>query len=402
MATRGTKPWTSDDSWSWPSDRGRTTPPGWATAYDPRETAKWLLALFVAKGLVFAILLVWGPEIQNFIFEAFERRWPPEGHKVFLSRLGTWDAAHYLHLAEHGYKAGDPSCAFYPLWPAILRATGVAGTSWASAGACVLAFLAWASATWLLHGMLVPVLGRGGSRAVILIHNLVPSSIFFWLGYTESLFLLLAVVFFRGCGSRHWPTAALGAFLLPWCRPVGIFCLFPAFCVAWNRRADPRWWLPVAATLAGFGTYLAFMYASTGNPWEGFAAQKAYTNSPSLLHLLRPWELLTRLPDIRDWHNPTNSLLDRVLFVLCLGFLVRLRRIDGVLFAWSLPMLMVPAISNWYLSFGRFTTVVWPVWVAALAVADTMPRRAKYAYAGLCCVAQSLLWARYFAFAWAN
>ena len=34
----------------------------------------------------------------------------------------TWDAEHYLYLAEYGYDQEVRSCAFYPLWPMAIHA----------------------------------------------------------------------------------------------------------------------------------------------------------------------------------------------------------------------------------------------------------------------------------------
>ncbi|MFQ5577624.1 MAG: hypothetical protein ACE5G8_11645, partial [Anaerolineae bacterium] len=33
----------------------------------------------------------------------------------------TWDAQHYLYLADAGYKPDQPSNAFYPLFPLLIR-----------------------------------------------------------------------------------------------------------------------------------------------------------------------------------------------------------------------------------------------------------------------------------------
>ena len=43
-----------------------------------------------------------------------------EGSPNWQSRFATYDAAHYLYLAVHGYKKDDPSCAFYSLYPGLI------------------------------------------------------------------------------------------------------------------------------------------------------------------------------------------------------------------------------------------------------------------------------------------
>ena len=50
-------------------------------------------------------------------FERVFQKWPLEGEANLASYLAAWDGAHYLELAKLGYRPGDSSCAFYPLWP---------------------------------------------------------------------------------------------------------------------------------------------------------------------------------------------------------------------------------------------------------------------------------------------
>ena len=54
-------------------------------------------------------------------FERVFQKWPLEGEANLASYLAAWDGAHYLELAKLGYRPGDSSCAFYPLWPHLVR-----------------------------------------------------------------------------------------------------------------------------------------------------------------------------------------------------------------------------------------------------------------------------------------
>ncbi len=46
---------------------------------------------------------------------------PSQEPPTLLSAYQTWDAQHYLYLAAHGYHAGEPSNAFFPLLPFLIR-----------------------------------------------------------------------------------------------------------------------------------------------------------------------------------------------------------------------------------------------------------------------------------------
>ena len=74
------------------------------------------LCFFLFSLLVVALI----PMLDTQMFDR-AMRWPAEGKLTYQSRYATWDAAHYLHIAEQGYAPGSPSCAFYPLWPFLIR-----------------------------------------------------------------------------------------------------------------------------------------------------------------------------------------------------------------------------------------------------------------------------------------
>src|SRR5688572_22283219 len=79
------------------------------------------LLTFKAAFFVVALIMIQFFSIWNEGDFAKVRHWPFEGKSTLASRFATWDAAHYLYLAENGYRVGDLSCAFYPLWPALIK-----------------------------------------------------------------------------------------------------------------------------------------------------------------------------------------------------------------------------------------------------------------------------------------
>src|ERR1051325_8523931 len=70
-----------------------------------------IAALIIAHKLVLAILLLLLPTLFPAMFKSSPR----------ASWFSTWDTQFYLEIVDHGYAKGDPNCAFYPLWPAIIR-----------------------------------------------------------------------------------------------------------------------------------------------------------------------------------------------------------------------------------------------------------------------------------------
>ena len=88
----------------------------------PSRTLLWVL---IAWKTVYVALLLFvlqlAPNFDRKKFNVVNACWPREGGPIFASHFATWDSAHYLYLSEAGYKRHVPSCAFYPLWPLLVR-----------------------------------------------------------------------------------------------------------------------------------------------------------------------------------------------------------------------------------------------------------------------------------------
>ncbi len=343
----------------------------------------------------------WG-DLDSEKFYAVNARWPLEGPPVFASHFATWDAAHYLYLSEVGYHRGVPSCAFYPLWPLLVRWTApVFGGSHVVAGMVLSNVCSWLA--WLLFYQMTRA--RWGPRAAgwALVFLIVfPGSLFFQFNYTESLFLLLVLGLWWGLERRRYEVAWVCAGLLPLTRAVGVFAVLPigwhALSVAspgwWRRWVSPQrrgdaeeaggsaaasssshcglrvadcglaraWWL-LAAPLLGWGVYLALMAYWTGNPFEGFAAQK-YWGVHSIGNLWNVPKFVIGFFTPTAWHEFTGSLLDRCLFLVLLWCLPVLWRLDKGLLVWAYVLGILPAMSGTFTSYTRFAACVFPMFIA--------------------------------------
>ncbi len=167
---------------------------------------------------------------------------------------------------------------FYPLFPWLIR------------------LVAYISGNYLVAGLIVS--GIAGISAAILLRRLVqidhsssvamrsvwfflifPTAYFFHVGYSESLFLALAL----GCilaarVERWWLAGLLGAFCCM-TRAAGVV-LIPTLAVeaaqqyCASHRSDRRW-LWIAIVPAGFAVYLLINWHVSGNPFSFLQTRKA-------------------------------------------------------------------------------------------------------------------------------
>lgn len=345
----------------------------------------WRL-LFLLLPALFAVLQV-APYSSGNYFANFHGA--VEKVPTFATRWATWDAQHYLFIAEHGYIAGHVSGAFWPLWPLVLRlavhATGGPALGVALALANLLAFGAAIGLWHLVRARSTEGDFRTADWTVAFLLAF-PSAFFLALPYSEALFLALAIALFRALDHRRHGWAVLAAFALPLARPVGVFILLPL--IYYARRALRRPDAPqegaagraglallLLAPLAGTAAYFATHLLSTGEVLGAFAVRGRFVSGQSLGQLLDLPGFLRAAVAVDALHSVTGSLLDRVLFLLALAALPWVYRRDRMLFWYALPMTLVPALSLRFMAFTRFALVLFPVFWAGAATL-LAPRRA--------------------------
>ena len=251
-----------------------------------------------------------------------------------------WDVLSYMSVAQSGYVNAHDT-AFFPLWPLVIHGgaifLGASTTAYYVAG-IVLANLFFYLALVLFYALLHDEFETTVARNALYYLAFYPYALFFFAGYTESLFLLLclAVFFFLQRGKAlDWWLAGLCGFLAALTRSPGIVLTIPFVIVFLQRhwfdgnRTRSNWrqklaaLAPIVLIPLGVVCYMLFLGYTKGNPllfsteeatswnrhlsapWTGifFALQGLFVSSP--LRILNVLDLaFTLLP----------------LFVLLIGF----------------------------------------------------------------------------------
>jgi len=278
-----------------------------------------------------------------------------------LRSLVSYDASWYLELVVHGYSPGRESSAFYPAWPLLLKGLGCDQGRWSPLVATGCSALLWAAGVGILFRWCSASFSRETAWSVVLANLLLPSSMTFWIGFTESLFFFLyACLLAFSAATRPW-LAWGSAFVLSLTRPVGIFLLIlPAIdgLLGVRRRFSVGC---VLAFLAGWMVYFGVMWACLGHPLAGWEAQKLHVNQPSLRYVADLPKFLGSFVHVTSLHDPTGSFVDRLMFVGAFWGVVRLWRWKPAWCLATLAMLLIPAMTNQFLSFSRFTVVAIPL-----------------------------------------
>lgn len=305
----------------------------------------------------------------------------PTGEKISLfTSFKTWDAQHYLYLAQNGYQRNSISNAFYPLYPLLITAgTYVTGNSLIAALLIsnVLSFFA----IIFFYRFVIILFNEKIAFVSTLFLLSFPTAFYFNLIYTESLFLFLTLLFFILLYQKKYFKASLISLLIPLVRVVGFFVVLPFLIklitdktMSATRFTIPTFNNPISFKLnyqyifllfpvVGFLIYLLFMHVATGDGLAGIKAGENFVGGYSIGHLLNPTDIIKNffVPHL-SLHNYNQSLIDRSFFVfylLLLPFIYKF--LPKPLFYYSLIGL-TPFLGS-FMGYSRYIFAVFPLFI---------------------------------------
>ncbi len=208
--------------------------------------------------------------------------WATHRHLRLADRLSNYDGIWYARIAAHGYDHGhgQSDLAFFPAWPALIRATGWTTTLGYRYAGILVAAVAGLAAAWGLYALGAHLYGQRAGVMLVLVWGLVPWSVVESMAYPEALFTALAAWALWALLTRRWLTAALLTLAAGLTRPTAwtlIAVVGVAAIVAIVRREDG--WRPYVTLLvapAGWVGYLAWVAGRTGRLDGWLRIQRAW------------------------------------------------------------------------------------------------------------------------------
>jgi hypothetical protein len=251
------------------------------------KEASWIFGLSRLIILVVSCLGVTLLHIQEFFSTVrYIVLKPCSSHlSCFLLSWWRWDVIHYVEIAYLGYAHHKPLSAFFPLFPLVIRGLGMlfGGSIMADyAAGILLANGCFYGVLVLFYYLVSKDYGQTVARYALIYLAFDPYGIFFFVGYTESLFLLLSLAVFillRRGRVLDWWLAGLCGCLAALTRPTGIVLLVPflVFFVQrfgigtiftrenWRQKLNAVF--AMALVPAGLLIYMGYLWIIFGNPW---------------------------------------------------------------------------------------------------------------------------------------
>lgn len=326
-------------------------------AFLPREdwiVIGWVLAI---KALLFLIGVKSYPMLWD--------KYAPTPYRWF-ALWDQWDFGYYQKIAEFGYEARDGSLAFYPLFPYLLRLVAYISGSYVAAG-LIVSGIASVAAAVLLRRLVQLDYDSGVAMRSVWFFLIFPTAYFLHVGYSESLFLALALASVLAARVDRWGLAGLlGAFC--WLTRGAGAILVPTLAVeatqkySTNRRWNPRW-LWIALVPAGFAVYLLVNWRVTGDALAFLQTRKVSFEQSFAFPWAGIWKMVRA-----QYPTPNEAEMVGVqeLAFLVLGLIctiiswIKLRPMYA---AWMTGNWILFTSVNYFRSIPRYTLTMFPIFI---------------------------------------
>ncbi|MET7697537.1 hypothetical protein [Streptomyces sp. NPDC005485] len=222
------------------------------------------------------------------------------GHRP-LALLGrSWDSLWYLGIATHGYGRTlyfrptviHSDLAFFPLYPALVRAVTTLTPLGGGAAGLLVSWCAAAAAACGMYAIGARLYGRAVGTTLVLLWGLLPHSVVLSMAYTEPVLTACAAWSLYAVLSERWLWAGTLAALAGLSRPNGFAVAAAVLAAAayevWKRRGRKvphSLWTGAALAPLGWGGYVLWVGRRKGDPLGGyFTVQRLWGSRFDLGH----------------------------------------------------------------------------------------------------------------------
>jgi len=292
----------------------------------------------------------------------------PDLKERFDRSVSNADAGWYLRIARDGYErqpfeaTQQHNWAFLPVFPLVYRfAMKLTGEN--AVTGVLLSTLIFLLALMQLY-QLVREFGYEPGDAARSIFYLAafPTSYFFSLPVTESLFLLLSVCCFLAAKRDKWWLAGIYGGIAASTRVAGLYMLPALALLYWEQqRSLNHRALALLLIPAGMVPYILFLHRITGDGFAFLKVQAAWGHRIGFF-LLPLWECLKN-PTLLSfrWNFYFLNFLAAMLAMICSG--VMFKRKQWSLGVYTTLSIIIPLSGMSLQSVARYTMLAFPIFI---------------------------------------
>ena len=248
----------------------------WGSAVGERfaHGARWVARTLTAEDR--RALGLWGGAHLALAVIAWMSTWMGGQRSIYNDLVGTygqWDAGWFQGIAAHGYFSGHTltpdAFAFWPGQAVAVALVHLPVRNWVVSELLV---------SLIAGSAAVVSVGRAGGTRAVLYLLAAPAAAYLMVGYSEALFLALALPAWTAAQRRDWPLAALLAACAGLVRIDGLYLIAGMLVMALTsepgRRIRAMTWMSVG--LLGPLLYEVYLWVGTGSWTAYMAANRAW------------------------------------------------------------------------------------------------------------------------------
>ncbi len=308
-----------------------------------------------------------------------------------------YDVFSYIDIAMHGY-VNARATAFFPLFPFLLRVPGAllggSVVDYYIAG-IVLSNVFFFVALIVLYLLVEDRFDASVARTALFYTAFAPYALFFFVGYTEALFLMLCLLtffFLNQAVQRQsilsWWLAGLCGFVTVLSRSQGLLLVIPYLVVYVQHFFLPRtfsnskWsekvlaFVPIALIPLGLATYMFYLWQTKGDPWLFSESQTLYWGRLPLTSPLVTIGYVIKALSIPTSFQVLNVINLVSLLIPIFGLIIGWKRIPLHYTLFALALILFATLyplgkANALTSVPRFMLVVFPAIIVFASIKNT-------------------------------
>lgn len=304
-----------------------------------------------------------------------------------------WDSGWYFSIANRGYYFNGfdvPSnVVFFPLYPLLMKVIGTLILNQYLIAGIIISSLALLGSCFFLYALSKIEFGRKTTALNVVFFLLIfPYSFFLISVYSEAVFLLTVVASFYFARKKKWLLSGIFAAFSSAARPTGII-IFIVLLFEYLEDKKFDWKkiktdiLPIFLSPLGLVSYMTYLYFKFGDPFL-FSTAQNYWGRKTIISISGFTKTFgSYLHDLYSFNfengpyfvaNALDFITFVVFFTLAIIVFLKIRKSYGLFMILSL---IIPAMTQSYISMGRFCAVLFP----AFMFFSKISRRQPWGYA---------------------
>ncbi len=300
----------------------------------------------------------------------------------FLDKWNRWDAPWYIDIAQKGYVNEGESrffIVYFPFYPFLIKVFSFIFLDFVLS-ALIVSNIFYIIAAYFLYRLVLLDYNKNAALMAVTFFSIFPTAYFLHAGYTESLFVALAIGSFYFARTEKWLAASVLGMFASATRLVGII-LLPALLLEYFQQKNFKFskikknvlFIPLIS--AGLLVYLLINYSVFGDALRFSQVQKEHWAQESSVPLAGFGGALNSM----SWREGTDKITvgaSQLVFAI-MGLLFSLYSFKKLRLSYTFYITaswLVAISTSFWMSIPRFTLAMFPIFIclASFRISDRL------------------------------